>query len=179
MDALDQLIASETQSLADLLTRYNSQKIKVDALMAAAAARPAARPNQVSKATPSSGGKPKGAISVAWRVVLEKAYQLGRAVSYQDVQTLYAQEHGKERDLSSIRDRIRNFIESGFITGTPETGFTVTDVAVAKFSFSKPTQASEGNGSLGSDASEPSAQGWGVSPPPPSNLGNPHSGPAS
>ena len=179
MDALDKMIAEETQALGLLAERYAAQKIKVEALLAAAAARPVAQATQGPKTKASAGGKPKGAISVAWRTVLEKAYRMGRRFAYDDVQIIYTMEHEKALELSSVRDRVRNFIEWGFVEGTPETGFTVTDLAVSRFNFSKPSPASEENGSHSSDASEPSAQGWSVSPPQPSIWRNPQSGPAS
>ena len=180
MDALDQMIQTEVQELARLHNAVNAQKIKVDALMAAATARPAARPVQEARPpVKSSGGKPKGAISSLWRKILKAAYQSGKAQSYQEMRAIYEKEHGSAPDLSSIRDRMRNFIEWGFVEGTPDTGFTVTEVAAKKFSFERPEQASEGNGPHGSDASEPSARGWGVSPPQPSIFGNPQSGPDS
>ena len=179
MDALDKLIADEKQALATLAEQYAAQKIKVDALLAAAAARPAIASPSSQKSSGSSGGKPKGAISVAWRKVLERALQLNQRFSYQDVQRVYRLEHEKTLELSSIRDRVRNFIELGYIDGTPEDGFLVTELAVSKFNFSKPAKASEENGSHGSNASEPSAQGWDVSPSQPSIWGNQPSSGAS
>ena len=177
MDALDKLIATEAKALADLSASYNAQKIKVDALMAAAAARPAPQANRLQDSQPKSGaGKPKGAISVAWRMALEKLYQSEQPATYLDFQHAYEAANDKKLDMSSIRDRVRNFVATSLLTGDPENGFSVTDIAVTKFSFSKPSGASEGNGSHGSDASEPSAQDWDVSPSQSSIWLNPQSG---
>lgn len=180
MDALDHLIQTETQELSRLQGAVSAQKIKVDALLSAAAARPATKSlSSAAKPVKSTGGKPKGAISGLWRKILNAAYQTGRAQSYQDMRALYELEHGSAPDMSSIRDRMRNFVELGLVIGTPEVGFTVTEFAASKFSFSKPSGASEGNGPHGSDASEPSAQGWGGETPQSSILLNPQSGPDS
>lgn len=160
MDALDKLIADEVAELARLQTAVKLQEIKVATLRQAASVRPAVsepRPRTKQKTSAPSKGKPKGAISVLWRNVFRVLAGRPSPFSYADVSVAYKDAVGKEVALASIRDRVRTFIDSEFMTGNPEDGFKFTATAIEKFALSEGGANENGEAEASPETSEVSA----------------------
>lgn len=81
-----------------------------------------------------SRGRQPGAISTEWRSVLETLWEASERSSYADIHAL-AELHGIKAALASVRDRVRNFVESGFLDGDADSGFSVTQAAADRFGF--------------------------------------------
>ena len=81
------------------------------------------------------GGKPTGAISKKWRYVLEGLLPPSDVHTAEDIKAL-AELRGLELEAGSLRDRLRRFVDSGFLTKHPDGKFSVTESAVSRFNFS-------------------------------------------
>ena len=157
MDALDQEITRLRTEKERLATRLKEIDMELPVLDRAAKLRPAqyVRSDQKTDSTTSIvavvksvGGRKKGDISKVWRTILLEMYKLRKPQSYQDISDV-AEFMGTSVQLNSVRERIRGLIASEYITGTVESGFTVTENAVKRFGFIKENDRPEGR----SDAS--------------------------
>jgi hypothetical protein len=83
-------------------------------------------------------GRKPGAISADWRSVLASLYLMGGKQPYPDIHKVAAQ-NGINIDISSVRERVRIFVERGLMEGNPTDGFEVTWVAMQKFGFRRET----------------------------------------
>ena len=165
MDALDEMIQAEKAELGRLEAAVSKQRIKVDALMAAAEARPVSAPSATTAKKKSAGGKgkPKGAISKLWQEVLGELYAFKGPWQYVEVQNCFEHLHGKKPELASVRDRVRSMIDNDYMSGNPDEGFIVTDYAAQKFGFKRSNEFGE---------SAPNAEGESVAAPSPSDFFN-------
>lgn len=138
MDALDELILAEREVLEGMRVQLAAQEAKVAALVEAAGLRPTA---SNKKPLPTRGGKPKGAISAPWKNTLAEIYKTGQAWPYGQIKACYDHTNSADLNLASVRDRVRSLVETGLMSGTPEDGFAVTEIAARKFSFKKLVEA--------------------------------------
>jgi hypothetical protein len=96
-------------------------------------------------------GRRPGAISADWREVLHLLWMVGGAYSYPQIHDAARQCGIDIKDIASTRDRVRSFVANSLMSGTPETGFTVTEDAAERFGFKRdsalagenPTRADE------------------------------------
>ncbi len=79
-------------------------------------------------------GRQPGDISHPWRKTLRRIKLLHRRVTYDEIQKCAAEE-GIETQLPNVRERVRNMVENGLMSGTSEIGFLVTAKAVHRFKF--------------------------------------------
>lgn len=84
----------------------------------------------------TSGGRKPGSISKEWQEILRHVYQDGKPLTYEEIAE-YANLLGNELQISSVRDRVRNLLRTGLVSGDAESGFVVTKDAVERFSFTK------------------------------------------
>ncbi len=142
-DALEKLIDDETAALETVRSQITTlreqervQAAKVLALQEAARLRPITPKNGSSRANATvRRGKPKGAISEAWRNALRRIHSTGTRLSYDAIAELYSFGTGETANMASVRDRIRSMVKSGLIDGNPQEGFTVTEDAAKRFGF--------------------------------------------
>jgi hypothetical protein len=164
MDALDKLIADESNELSRLQAAVKAQQIKVDALRLAASARPIATAETSigigTKPKSAAKGKPQGAISKVWRDVFHSLFQGSDAFSYGIISKIYTATTDSVVTMAAIRDRVRRFVEQGFLVGNPETGFTLTPLAISKFGLTKDSPNENG-----AAEATPEAGTEGVAPP--------------
>ena len=84
------------------------------------------------------GGRKPGAISSEWRQVLASLYLMGGKQSYVEIDKV-AKSQGLNLDMSSVRERVRHFVEKGYLEGSAAEGFEVTWDAMEKFGFKRET----------------------------------------
>ncbi len=160
-DALDQAITSKRTELAEHDSKRERLVIELNALEFAASLRPVSALSDQSSAaaiakrtslsgasvTTSAepvitrrGGKPKGAIAPKYRDLLKVAYQNGPLSPsyYEEI----AKALGIEAGPLAVRDRLRSFLETGYLSGTFQDGLTVTELAAERFEFAKDKKAS-------------------------------------
>jgi hypothetical protein len=140
LDRLEKAIADKRKML-DLLreTAERAQRAaeiaeaELRAMEAAAQLRPAA----AGEASSQRGRQP-GAISKEWREVLRVLYMLAEGRSYEGIAEL-AEKAGIEATLGSVRERVRRFVEAGFLARSPG-GFVATPLAAERFLLSPQTE---------------------------------------
>ena len=156
MDALDRLILDKRGDGDKLRAALLKNEAEIAVLELAARLRPVAAASiamvdvdkrdalRTTGATPRHGGGRKpGDISHAWRRVLAGMNSQEGRLSYDRITALTAQ-YGLKVTLSSVRDRVRNFLATGLVEGDPENGFAVTQDAVERFGFTKENDPPEG-----------------------------------
>lgn len=159
MDALDKLIADETVELSRLQSAVKSQQIKVDALRLAASARPVREPSIAGTKQKSGGkGKPQGAISQVWRGVFHSIFKRLDRFGYAEISNFYAETTGKGVTMSAIRDRVRRFIEQGYMAGSADSGFSFTPLAIEKFGLEKASPKENGAAKAAPEAGQVSGE---------------------
>lgn len=151
MDALEQEIESRRAERARCIARIKELDIEIPAFERAAALRPISTDSgsrlktEPDTETASAiaqiarrhgGGRRPGDISNDWRVILREMHKQTSPLSYQDIADISGQ-LGFNIQMASVRDRTRNLLRSAFLSGTPESGFVVTQVAVERFGFTK------------------------------------------
>jgi hypothetical protein len=99
----------------------------------------------------SGGGRRPGDISQEWRGILAAIYSSGTPYSYEDIRR-FAATQGKDLALSSVRDRVRNLVETDLMAGSTENGFVVTEIAAKRFGFPKEIAPPEGGAKPGETA---------------------------
>ena len=174
MDKLERLISEkhgEIEGIGDDIKKLRDARsrllIELDALTQASALRPALPheakrpPKTSSRGTDRRGGRQKGDISHNWRRILKTIWRGHKRVSYGEIQ-IVARNHGIDTQLPSIRERVRNMISNGLITGSSEKGFLVSRTAVERFNFTEdaeetkaPTENSDGASDTGEVAASP------------------------
>mgnify|MGYP005854348653 CR=1 FL=1 len=142
MDALDELIRDAREKVRELKLALTAAEAELAAFEKAAALRPAT--TEPRNAPAGRGGKPKGAISKAWKDTLAELYKYGRRYPYADIQSCYEHVNETQLALASIRDRVRALVETGYLEGDPADGFKVTETAAFKFKF--PPQSQDDHG---------------------------------
>jgi hypothetical protein len=95
-----------------------------------------------------------------WRKVFHNIFQKHQSFGYSDISRAYTLTIGTEVTMSAIRDRVRRFVEQGFMSGSADSGFTFTPLAVEKFGLDK-TSPNEN----GATEVAPEAEGIGVAAP--------------
>ncbi|MDO8839624.1 MAG: hypothetical protein Q7V31_11910 [Parvibaculum sp.] len=172
MDKLDQAIVAKRREVEKLKMQHHTASLELKALERAAALRPGATPvtdrvedrpqNAVTaaKARPRTrerirkGGRKVGSISKDWREVLHMIFVMeNKRQTYPDIHSI-AQMMGLNVSEASTRDRVRNMVKTGLLSGTPERGFAVTDEAIAKFGFAQSNEAPAGKSGSASEAGE-------------------------
>lgn len=142
MNEIHDAIATRLDRLADLERKAEKLRDELAALKKAADILGVNVQTSLSPtiANPSKrGGKPVGAISKSWRAVLEYLAANGDRHSLADVKAV-ADLYDLKGELSSVRDRLRNFALNGFIIKNPDDTYSVTQEAVEKFGFSNATK---------------------------------------
>jgi len=136
VDKLESVIAEKREQIADLeasIAAFQRQKEVAEAELRALELASEMRPKPGVRLTIGKKGRQPGAISHKWRDTLRDAY--GRTpLSYSELVEI-ARRNGIDADISGVRDRVRFFIESGFMDGTAEDGFAVTTDAAERFGF--------------------------------------------
>jgi len=94
------------------------------------------------------GGRQPGAITKQWRTVLERLYGRGR-MPYSVIHDTYVKVTGSEITASGVRDRVREMVRMGHMSGDAQAGFEVTASAALRFELSKNIEP------LGSNEIEP------------------------
>jgi hypothetical protein len=155
MDRLDQLIAAKQTEIDQFkkiidstAAKHDRALIELEALRAAAAARPAAKhtgqvaraPHPVVARRPrprarlARGGRQAGDISHEWRGVLGAAARAGARHSYGSFYDL-AVASGINTKMPNVRERVRRMAETGLLEGSPEEGYAVTKAAIERFNL--------------------------------------------
>jgi hypothetical protein len=149
MDALDKIIADRRIEASTLKVRIVALEAELAALELAARLRPStmasptfARSTLEVAAKRASGGRRPGDISHTWRGILQGVYDLDMPVDYEMVAEV-AKERGTIIALTSVRDRVRNFIKNGLMVEAGN-GFIVTQDAVERFRFTNDNAAKQG-----------------------------------
>lgn len=112
--------------------------------------------------TASAKGRTPGAISHKWREVLKALYSHASPFDYDRVKEV-ADQHGLDLVLTSIRDRVRKFIEAGYIKVVDGGKFIVAENAAVRFNFGKhipdsePVSTDNDGGLFGLKPSDPSS----------------------
>jgi hypothetical protein len=135
MDRLAQLIADHRADAERLAARINHYTRELELIQArltayeqAAELRPVEGP-----AAPRRGRQP-GAISKEWQQVLRKIAVYGFVKDYGSIYEI-ALHSGIDIDPSSARDRVRSFVQLGYLLHDQEHGFAVTPLAISRFGF--------------------------------------------
>lgn len=81
-------------------------------------------------------GRQRGDISKGWRKALKRIWQHEQKASYNDFFKA-AQASGLKCELPNVRGRVRSMAKLGFVSGSPDEGYLVTDEAVRRFGFKK------------------------------------------
>lgn len=162
MDALDQAIEAKRLEIARMRSRMEILSAELAALEFAAHARPPTNgrgeANNGSRTVQSIGrsgaGRRPGAISHQWRSILAAVYSSGAAQNYEGIRSI-ASNMGTSIAPSSVRDRVRSLVDNEFMTGSPESGFIVTEVAAKRFGFAKENAPPEGGAEFGEGSPSP------------------------
>jgi hypothetical protein len=80
------------------------------------------------------GGKKPGTISTVWRKVLGELCDGDKTHTLADIKAA-SEMHGVEAAMPGIKERIRRFIEQGYLLKHEDGTYSVTDEAVRKFSL--------------------------------------------
>jgi hypothetical protein len=139
-------IADRDRLIADLERQVEQARAERATLVKAAALMglvPEVVDGGEESAHPKRGGKQPGAISQKWREVLGTLAASPAANSYEDIRAA-ANLHDMDVEMGSVRERVRKFIDFGYLMKNPDGKFSVTVDAVRKFGLSKtdaaPTQ---------------------------------------
>jgi hypothetical protein len=137
LDKLDRAIGDkrrELEQLREIVERQQRQAeiaaAELRALEAAAQMRPSGERSEVPRK-----GRQQGAISKEWREVLARIYLMEEPLTYQQITDL-ANGAGISVGVSGVRERMRRFVEQGFVTRSAIGTHTVTPEAVEKFRLS-------------------------------------------
>lgn len=165
MDALDTLIAEKRQAIRAVEAEISSREtevarlretivlanVELAAFEKAASLRPIGTAGGDEDASDSSDGegrrrgRQQGAISRAWRAALGHLYFVEHRFDY-ELMLAAAQECGITTSLASIRDRARDYVKQGLLSGSAEEGFRVTEKAAEQFKFDQaPAAGHEGH----------------------------------
>lgn len=79
-------------------------------------------------------GRKPGAISMEWRSVLQDMYFTGGRFDYPSIHEL-ARQNGIQVEMSSTRERVRRFLDQGYLMGDSNIGFSATVEAAERFGF--------------------------------------------
>lgn len=166
MDALDKEIEARRRERARLVEKIRALDVTVSALERASALRPAdsaesaksyqagivqrQRSGDVDQSLISGGASPglkkggrkPGDINKEWRGVLEFLYGDGSPQKYDQI-ILAVEMCGMMISDASVRDRIRNLVRTGLMSGDAKGGFIVTENAAERFGFAKGNGPSE------------------------------------
>ena len=139
LDKLDRAIADKRKELEQLREIVALQQraaelaaAELRALELAAQMRPLA--NGQSEPSGRKGRQP-GALSKEWRGVLRAMHLQGGRFSYGAIGVL-AGNQGIAATPSGVRERVRTFLDKGFLDGSPPDGFVVTLLAAERFELS-------------------------------------------
>ena len=147
MDDLDKAIAEKRRERDDAKAALERLAVELAMLEHAATLRPAITAIRVGRREPAPGnarasgrssGRQPGSISADWQAVLRAMNATAQPHFYLSIADIAARNR-INASPGSVRDRVRNFVKSGFLVGTPETGFTVTQAAIDRFGFQKET----------------------------------------
>ena len=177
MDKLERFMADKQAELKnvvkqidELAKRHEHLLIEMSVLKQAAALIPSGPPKSVGAALAGQGagtrgGRQKGDISRKWQEVLRKLWHMHRRVSFGEIQML-AQDTGMTVKLPSVRERVRNMVQTKLMTGNAKSGFMVTKHAAERFSFAEKDETPDAGTSGASKtdgASTPSNEGQEIS----------------
>lgn len=160
VDALSAEIQAKREQRQTLSAQIAVLDIEIAALERAASLRPLQRRERPSRPGPARPegesqrrGRQRGAISHEWRSILAELYRRGVRSSYPEIRAAAA-EAGLSLELSSVRDRVRNFCGANLMEGDPESGFAVTDLAADRFGFEPRSneRADDGGAIVGSSS---------------------------
>lgn len=166
MDKLDTLISNKKAEIDEinkqierLAKRHDRLLIEMDALKQAAELRPVSPLRSVAPAVSTGrgpgtrGGRQKGDISHDWRNVLRDIAALHRRVSYGEIQ-MVAENNKIKAKLPSVRERVRNLVDTKLMTGNAKSGFLVTKHAIERFGLANdeaPNVATSGASKTGEE----------------------------
>jgi hypothetical protein len=141
MASIISAIADRQRRLADLTREVEAVRDDLAALTRAAqimGLEPIAdQPSRPLGDEPRRGGKPRGAISVKWREILRELHSLGGKHTPADIAAL-ANLKGENLAPSSVRDRLRNLANSGFLERFDDGKYAVATKAVEQFGMDIP-----------------------------------------
>jgi|TARA_R100000322_G_scaffold22153_16_gene15016 hypothetical protein len=168
-DPLDREIAEKKARYQQLKSELDTVAVELRVLERAASLRPA-RPIRetsvnrkkptpaVKKARGGSGkrhsGRQPGSISESWQSVLRGMYRRGsKKASYEEIHAI-TERNGMGIGIASTRDRVRNMVKTGLLSGNASRGFAVTEEAIHRFGLDKGNEAPAGNARGASEAGE-------------------------
>lgn len=138
-------ITERRERLASLEAEAAAVRAELDALVTAArimgVMAPGGEASAASEAPQRRGGKPQGAISTKWKQILADMLPIGSAHAYADVQRL-ATARGMVMKMPSIRDRVRKFVEAGYLSRAEDGRVSLTTAAITKFGLDEPRKIS-------------------------------------
>ena len=141
-----------------------TELVAVQAELAAYERAAALRPVTKKRSSTARGGKPKGAISKAWKDTLAELYAWGRQYPYAEIQACYEHVNSSELAIASVRDRVRSLVDTGYMAGDPDQGFSVTETAARKFKFQKLEEAPDATAPEASSSEGPVGRESGYPP---------------
>lgn len=146
MDKLDQEIEEARRRRDEAKRLFEQLETEVRILERAASLRPSVGQPQPHGAAVHraitvvrKGGKPPGAISMAWRKVLA-AIDASDVLEIPSPPEIYFEEatrQGLDTSLASVRDRLKFFESQGYVSGNQLTGYRVTAHAREKLGLDK------------------------------------------
>jgi hypothetical protein len=153
MDKLDTIIRQKRRQLAtlkksmdDAVTLFKAAQLELSALERAADLRPAmsARETRASIADKplhvaafverKRGGRKEGALSKKWRSLVSQWVQDGN-VSLTEAMIYRMAKSAMGLAQSSVKQRIRRFVEQGFLETDDEGAYRVSALAINRFSL--------------------------------------------
>lgn len=136
MDELDREIEGARRRRDEARRLLEQLETEVRILERAASLRPAVSVGQDTETPTRKGGKPPGAISMAWRKVLATLNALEVHLS-PEVYFEEATRQGLETSIASVRDRLKFFESQGYVSGNQLMGYRVTAHAREKLGLDK------------------------------------------
>ncbi|WP_428541175.1 hypothetical protein [Rhodopila sp.] len=134
-------IVERRKRLADLKQEVAAVGTDLDALLKAAQIMGITVPDDVAFPPPSDrgsgvnrGGKPRGAISGAWRKVLASLLPTDSSHTLLDVRAA-AEMHGITSEMGAVRDRVRKYGDLGYLKKTDDGRYSVTEEAVGRLNL--------------------------------------------
>lgn len=149
--------AAEVRKLAEQLKvakeRHELARARLEALEFAASVRPASFSGRrrVSSGDEAGGrrGRQPGAITEKSRAFLEAVHSLGGPASYEQIERVVSELAGLELGMAQIRDKVRRLADSGYLRGSREEGFELTDDGISKIGQSRNEEDPAGGISAG------------------------------
>lgn len=129
------------------------------------AAKPQTRVGKVLQQISPSGGRQPGSISKRWRAALWALHNGYGPFGLSEIVQMVLVLEGRTLRPADARRQMDTYIEHGFVAGSPDEGYKVTDEFQSKFADDAPNGSNENGEPNGNAASSPDDGKEGVPPP--------------